>query len=40
MPVALSAVPTLLGTALPAANEVRAVAYGEFNAVPERSEHA
>jgi len=40
MNVALSAVPTVLGAALSAANDMRAFAYGEFNAMPERSGHA
>jgi hypothetical protein len=40
MNAALSAVPSLLGTPLPAADDLRAFAYGEFNAMPERSKHA
>jgi hypothetical protein len=40
MKVALSAVRTLLGAALRAADDRKALAYGEFNAMSERSKHA
>jgi hypothetical protein len=40
MKVALSAIRTLLGATLPAADDMKALAYGEFNAMSERSEHA
>jgi len=40
MNVALSAVPTVLGAALAAADDMQAFASGEFNAMSERSEHA
>lgn len=40
MNAALSALPSLLAAPLPAADDVGASAYGELNAMPERSEHA